>query len=106
MMILHDEREQILIVKFMGGVLHECATCFNEIDWIHDERGGWLPRMKILYDGREYIQIVKLMVGVVHESATCEFAYMFKENLLLLGIFKLIGAIRLGRFGGPSCRSK
>jgi hypothetical protein len=46
------------------------------------------------------------MVGVVHEFATCEFAYMFKEKLLLSGIFRSIGAIRLGRFGGPSCRSK
>jgi hypothetical protein len=72
MMILHDKREQILIVKFMVSVVHECATCFNEIDWIHDERRGWLPRMTILYDGREDIQIMKLMVGVVHESTTCE----------------------------------
>ncbi len=40
---------------------------FNEIDWIHDEKQGWLPHMTILYDGREDIQIVKLMVGVVHD---------------------------------------
>ncbi len=54
-------------MKFMVGVLHECATCFNEIDWIHDEKRGWLPHMTILYDGRKNIQIVKLMVGVVHD---------------------------------------
>ncbi len=104
-MILHDEREQILIMKFMFGVLHECATCFNEIDWIHDKRRGWLPHMTILFDGREDIQIVKLMVGVAHEYATCEFAYMLKKKLLL-SIFGLIGVIRLGKFGGPSRRSK
>ncbi len=52
-----------------------CATwmckCLNEINRIHEERWGWLPRTIILYDGRKDIQIVKLMVGVVHEYATC-----------------------------------
>jgi hypothetical protein len=35
---MYDKREEILIVKLMVAVLHECVTCFDEIDRIHKER--------------------------------------------------------------------
>jgi hypothetical protein len=38
MTILYDKKEEILIMKLMVSVVHECATCFDGINKIHEER--------------------------------------------------------------------
>lgn len=38
MTIMYDKRVEILIVKLMVGVLHECVTCLDEIGRIHKEK--------------------------------------------------------------------
>jgi hypothetical protein len=62
--------------------------------------------MTILYDGREEILIVKLMVGVMHEGVAHQFARMFDNKLVLLGVDASLAPTGSGRFGCRGGRSK
>jgi hypothetical protein len=38
MRIPYDKREEILILKFVVNVVHECMQCLDGINKIHEER--------------------------------------------------------------------